>query len=211
MQINGDEHGALAVLILAGGESRRFDGCKLLAPLKGRALLWHTLQKARHLAPGHCYLLTGAWHEKLVSSSALDLHDISVLHHPRWARGMGSSIARGIAALEGKYDQVLIMLADQPLIRVEDYRALLSAPTSDHWDISCALYAGRRGVPAVFRSSCFQALMALDAEQGAKALLESSRFKVIQTALARAERDIDNVAQLCEIRSCQTALHSVSC
>ncbi len=196
----------IAVLILAGGNSSRFDGCKLLAQYQGRPLLSYSLDIAKELAAKDVYLLTGAWHDKLLQEdnhSSL-LAGIHLIHHQQWQQGMGSSIAKGFTHFSADYDAVLIMLADQPLIKLADYQHLLAQLKLDSGnspDISCSLYANKRGVPAVFKHTCFAALMQLQGEQGAKALLYDPHYQTVESSLAAGAIDIDSKDDLFKLNA----------
>lgn len=186
----------IAILVLAAGNSSRFGGCKLLALFKQKPLLSYALDAAKKLSAGNVFLLTGAWHETLLDyAQGTDFLDgVNVIHHENWAQGMGSSIAKGIELLAPNYDALMIMLADQPLISLADYQQLLAQlklDTEEEQDISCSLYANKRGVPAMFNRSCFSRLKKLSGTQGAKALLYDTDFQIIKYNLATAAADID--------------------
>lgn len=181
----------IAVLILAAGNSSRFGSCKLLAEYRGQTLISYSLSAAKRIAPQSTYLLTGAWHQALVVADKNSdlLAGVSVLHHPDWQQGMGSSIATGMQSIAAKYDAVLIMLADQPLLTQADYQQLIAG--LNNADIGCAVYADRRGAPAVFNSRCFDALLNLSGDRGAQALLYNDSYQRFELALPNAAIDID--------------------
>lgn len=191
----------IATLILAGGNSSRFGGCKLLARYRGKALISYSLEAAKAISPGSAYLLTGAWHSALLEADEISglLAGVSVLQHSNWQDGMGSSIAKGMQSIAGNYDAVLIMLADQPLVTLADYQALLAAlekvdvaQGQKAADICCAFYADKYGVPAVFKRTCFEALLKLSGDRGAQRLLYNDRYRKIALNLNSAKVDVDD-------------------
>jgi molybdenum cofactor cytidylyltransferase len=200
----------IAVLILAGGSSSRFGSCKLLAEYQGEALISYSLSAAKKFAPQSTYLLTGAWHQTLVEAAENSdlLAGVKVLHHQDWQQGMGNSIAKGMQSIANNYDAVLIMLSDQPLLTLPDYQQLIAgldntAEQSDHKsaDISCAFYADKRGVPAVFKRVCFEELLKLSGDRGAQKLLYDDRYQRVEIALPNAAIDIDYPQALTQLNT----------
>ena len=196
----------IAILVLAAGNSSRFGGCKLLAQFKEKPLISYALEAAKKLSANNVYLITGAWHEALVKQAEYTglLDSVNVIHHHQWQQGMGSSIAKGIKHLASNFDAVMIMLADQPLITLAQYRqiiAQLKLGLADEQDISSSVYAGKRGVPAIFKHTCFAQLATLDADQGAKALLYEQKYQTVECELAAGAIDIDLQEQLNTLNS----------
>lgn len=126
----------MAALVLAAGRGRRFGGAKLLAPLHGRPLVAHVLELVRR-----------ARDVGLVTDSRLVLAngDAAVAELARAAgvetvandapdRGLSSSLRLGLAALEANAGAAILLLADQPLVRLDVLAALVDA------------WRGRRGV-----------------------------------------------------------------
>ncbi len=91
---------------------------------------------------------------------------LPLLFNRDWQSGMGSSVALGVSAMAESCSEILILLADQPLVTPEDCRQLLTADKLA--DICCAEYSGNWGVPALFRSATFASLMQLKGQQGLK-------------------------------------------
>lgn len=170
-----------ALLLLAAGRGSRFGGAKLRADLAGKPL-------ARHVADR----LAAIPFTRLVavcSSTTPDLPGFErVLLDPVDAP-LSRSIAIGIAALQGE-DAVLIALADMPLVPLVHFEALLTRFDGDR-------VGSRVGdvtmVPAVFGAKHFTALMALEGDRGAGALLGDAPVVVLDPALAL---DIDTPEDL---------------
>lgn len=191
----------IGILILAAGNSSRFGSCKLLAKYRGEALISYSLNAAKKLAAGHVHVVTGAWHQELQQENDRSglLEGINIIHHQYWQQGMGSSIAKGMESISADYDALMIMLADQPLISVLEYQQLLAAlqlGSQKERNISCAVYANKRGVPAVFNRHCFRDLKLLDGSQGAKSLLYNPKYKLVESSLVAAITDIDYQEEL---------------
>ncbi|WP_271274181.1 nucleotidyltransferase family protein [Aliamphritea hakodatensis] len=181
---------ALGILILAAGNSSRFGSCKLLADCKGQPLINYALRTALAFPRAQIQVVTGAWHGDVAAAMTRGtVPRLPLLFNRHWSSGMGSSVALGVSAMAGTCSEILVLLADQPLITPEDCRQLLSADARA--DICCAEYGGSRGVPALFRAGTFASLMQLNGQQGAKALLSNPAFSVIGVELPRAAKDVD--------------------
>lgn len=179
----------IAALIMAAGESSRFGGCKHLASINGVPMLQSAINRV-HGMVAETYAVTGAWHDRISSALAeRSLHGVDLIHNTEWRRGLGHSIAVGVAELAPGFDGVLVLLADQVAITREDIGALLSS--FDGSDIACGVYAGRRGVPALFGKTLFAELKRLDGDEGARSLLYRNDFIVTECPMPRAEVDVD--------------------
>ena len=65
-------------------------------------------------------------------------------------------------------DAVMILLCDQPLISTEILDHMVTAHFAENKPITAAFYAGTLGTPAIFSSSLFDELLALEDNQGGK-------------------------------------------
>ncbi|MGB0203889.1 MAG: nucleotidyltransferase family protein [Neptuniibacter sp.] len=187
----------LRIMIMAAGESSRFEGCKLLAHVDGVPMLHRTAMVARELvdSPAQICAVTGAWHEEIqLAQDKGEIVDVSLLYNPDWEQGLGNSIAFAVQQLKAKTDQLLILLADQVAINPEELKDLLKAAEGS--DIACAFYSGKSGVPAVFGRKVFPLLEQLNGDRGAKELLNSEDLKVTALPMDSAAIDIDRENEL---------------
>ncbi|MEW5297437.1 MAG: hypothetical protein WDW36_000645 [Sanguina aurantia] len=70
------------------------------------------------LASGAKVLVVTGAHATAVTAALSDL-PLSIVHHPDWQLGMGSSLAAGVAEVQARFpfaSGVLVCLADQPLL-----------------------------------------------------------------------------------------------
>jgi len=119
--------------MLAAGLGRRFGGPKLVAPLRGRPLVSYALDVAgRARATG---LLSDlriviAAGDQVLAGLAHDAGAAAAVN-PSPEQGLSSSLRLGLAALDagGALDvgAALVLLADQPLIRLEVVAVLVAA------------------------------------------------------------------------------------
>lgn len=116
---------------------------------------------------------------------------------------MGSSLRVGMAALAQHApdaERVLLLVCDQPRLRLEHLHALLEAEGS----IAAAHYKGKCGVPAVFAHSHFKELAATVGDQGARSLLQS--LAVTRVPMPEAAFDLDTPEDLAALQNLPPSL-----
>ena len=180
---------------MAAGASSRYGGCKLLAKIKEKPLLEYVVANAVALKPIYLAVVTGAWHEQIRAAQTSGiLTRVPLLLNQGWQKGLGHSIAFGVSKLSDEVDKLLIVLADQVAITTENLQVLCAASGSAQ--ISCAFYAGKRGVPAVFDKTCFKMLSQLEGDRGAKVLLYNPELDICDIQMPEAAMDIDTPEDL---------------
>jgi CTP:molybdopterin cytidylyltransferase MocA len=96
---------------------------------------------------------------------------ILLVRNPEADEGMASSIRAGVnAAAQQGSDGTVVLTCDQPALRAQHLRALITDPAQ----VRASFYAGRAGVPAYFPAQNFPALLALRGDVGARDLLRSA-------------------------------------
>ena len=174
-----------AVLILAAGAASRFGSLKQLALIDGKPMLQHCIDTANSLFPDAVYTVLGNQSQQVIDG----ISGTHVIINPQWQRGLGSSIAVGVSYLKDKVDAILVLLADQPRIKVDYLERLVALFEGQH--VACSQYSSHLGIPAIFGKSYFNALMNLSGDKGGKALLESIRPAPKSLALGDFAADID--------------------
>jgi len=180
----------IAGILLAAGRSERFGGHKLLTSLPDGTLLAvraaHTLKRAlpRVLAvirPGDTAL-----------SRCFQQEGLEVLECPEAERGMGHSLAAGVAALADA-GAWLVALADMPFIGEPTCRRIVQA-IADGAELAVPVYRGRRGHPVGFSAVYRDRLLALDGDRGARDLLAANvdRLRLIEVDDPGILRDVDS-------------------
>lgn len=156
---------AIALILLAAGRSERFGGEKLVTPYKGKPLWKWAAEAAEDAGFESLYLVTG-FHTSVVASG-----NWRRVINPDAAKGMGTSIAAGVAAAED-HERVVIVLADMPLIDPAHLRSLAQGTGA----IFTRQVDGKAGCPAGFGRENFAALRMLKGDQGARgaSLLDAS-------------------------------------
>jgi molybdenum cofactor cytidylyltransferase len=133
---------AVAGLVLAAGEGRRFGGAKQLAEVDGRPLIEHALAAVG--AVGRVVVVLGARAGEI--RDAADLGGAEVVVCEEWAEGMGASLRRGLEAV-GDAGEVVVVLADQPYVGP----AVVDRVRATGGVFVRAVYDGEPGHPVVIR------------------------------------------------------------
>ena len=108
--------------------------------------------------------------------------------------GMGESLTTAIGYTKGA-EGWLIALGDMPHVQPRTMRALAAA-IDDGARIAAPLFEGRRGNPVAFHGDYLQLLLALQGDQGARAILKSHAVSEVVVDDAGVVRDIDTPGDL---------------
>ena len=153
------------IVVPAAGRGRRFAGPshKLEQDFDGGTLLGATLRRAIESQLPVVVVTTEALAP--VAAELLAQRDIVVLNAADAARGMGFSIAMGVAERSGAPGW-LVLPGDMPLVRPGTLLAVATA--LEQHPVVCAQYHGRRGHPVGFAAELFSELIQLDGDDGAR-------------------------------------------
>lgn len=187
----------VGVVILAAGESSRMGEPKQLLEFNGKTLIQTAVDAALGSVCRPVVVVVGANADAVERAIS---GNVKIVRNDRWAEGMGTSIARGIEAIEGEVDAVILMLCDQPLITSD---ILNSVAAKAHHGLAAAEYGGTIGVPALFGREFFAELRALNGSEGAKKILLKNEAKVARIACPEATVDLDTAADFQQLRRSQ--------
>jgi molybdenum cofactor cytidylyltransferase len=161
-------------VLLAAGSGSRFGADKLLHPLEdGVAIAAHAARSLLAATPDVVAVVR--WGD-FPLYDMLEQEGCQVVMFQGAARGMGASLAHGVAQARGA-DGWVIALADMPRISAETVRKVLAALEAGAL-VAAPARKGERGHPVGFGAALRDELLALDGDQGARALLERHRDAV---------------------------------
>jgi molybdenum cofactor cytidylyltransferase len=173
--------------VLAAGGGTRFqpglDGThKLLAPWRGRPLVWWAVSSAAGAGLERTWVVAGA-----ADLSGVVPSGVEILANPRWAQGQATSLQVAISrARHEGMDAIVVGLADQPLVPPEAWRAVAEAIAP----ISVATYDGKRRNPVRLASEVWD-LLPVDGDQGARSLIRGRPDLVGEVPCQGDPADID--------------------
>jgi molybdenum cofactor cytidylyltransferase len=183
------------VILLAAGSSSRFGSAKQLADVDGRPMLARAVDTVIALAGRDAVTVVlganAARLEPLVRQSSA-----AVAINPDYAEGIASSIRTGLSQIPAGVRGVLIVLADQVAVTVDDLRGLVARWNREPDRIVAARYDETIGAPAIFPADLFPELAALQGDRGARALLSRHPERVVAVPMPSAAIDVDTPADL---------------
>ena len=163
-----------AAVVLAAGQSRRYTcGNKLLASLDRKPLVVHCLETLLGLGLSRVIVVTGF--ESNLHEDVLSPYKVDFVHNSQFARGMGTSLAAGVAAVPEDVDAAFICLADMPAIEPNVFEsmcaAFLKCPSQD---ICVPVLELQTGHPVLFGRRHFSQLKALTGDRGAQRVITAN-------------------------------------
>lgn len=185
----------VGALILAAGGSGRFGRPKQLLVFRGETLVRRATRAATDACRAGVIVVAGD--TRGLIEAELRESAATVVENPEWGRGLGTSIRCGLRHLmktAPELDAIVLLACDQPFVDAATITALVAEHATSGKPIVASSYANTLGIPALFARSCFEALLALPDDSGAKALIESRRDDVTQIEFEQGAIDIDTPA-----------------
>lgn len=187
----------VAALLLAAGEGRRMGRTKQLMDYQGRPLVVHALAALQAGTGVRAHMVVGA-EADVVADACAALAPV-VVRNADWRVGMGRSLAVGMAAVladAADVGLVLIALADQPLIRAEDYAGMLACAEAHPGKVVAAAFGGRLGAPVVLPAGFVGLALAAEGDVGLRGWLAGMADAVVGFDLPAAGMDLDVLGDL---------------
>jgi len=187
------DHARVSAVLLAAGESRRMGGPnKLLLEHAGRPLLRAAAETL--LASGVRELIVVLGHQHREAQRLLDGLALRCVINAEYRSGQMSSVRTGIEALGETADGIMICLADQPWLQVDDYRFLIDAYRRlPQAVVLIPTVQGRRGNPIILDGRRRADLLASGKNFGCRQFIANNPELVttVEAPNAHFVRDID--------------------
>lgn len=181
----------IGILILAAGSSSRMGISKQMLPVDGISLLGKTITTA---------LQTGYKNVVVVLGSNADEHRIAanefpvttILNH-EWRKGLGTSVKAGVRYFKNQplVKGVVILVCDQPKLTSGVILDLIAKQKQTNQSIVASRYGGTLGVPALFMSDYFDAVLTLQDDHGAKRIILQHQDHASVIDFPSGEIDLD--------------------
>jgi molybdenum cofactor cytidylyltransferase len=188
----------VAAVVLAAGFGRRFGSQKLVAPLEGRPILQHVLDRLAEADIPNPIVVVPP------DASALDgsiaWRDAQRVANPEPGRGLSSSLREGWAAALARTprpDAVIIALGDQPRVSADLLRSLRAAPLDASRPFVVPRYAaGGGGNPVRVEASATALVEEVAGDRGLGPLIAARPDLVRLLAVKGENPDVDTAADL---------------
>jgi molybdenum cofactor cytidylyltransferase len=166
-----------AIVLAAGKSSRMAPANKLFAEIDGIALIDRAVEAATGSTCVDTVVVVG--NEAQRARQALAGRKVRVVENKDFAQGLATSLRAGIAAVPADCDAAVVLLGDMPGVTAAHVDRLVAA-FAPHEDraICVATRQGKRGNPVLWASAYFPEMLALDGDQGARALIRRHESRV---------------------------------
>ena len=193
----------IAAVVLAAGRSTRMRGSnKLLAEIGSKPLARIVVEQALASRARPVIVVTG--HERERVEAALAGLPVRLVHNPDFAKGLGSSLRTGIAAVPAEADGVIVCLGDMPQVDAALIDRLIAAFDPERSALAVVpTIEGKRGNPVLWSRRFFPELMAIEGDVGARHLIGLYGEAVVEVPLTgkAALVDIDTPEALSGVKA----------
>ena len=153
-------------MVLAAGSASRFGGNKLTATVEGIALI----RRALSAVPAERFSRVAVVTQYPEIRDLAEAFSFTPVWNDAPEAGVSRSIALGLGAI-GDCPGALFLVADQPLLRRESVKALVTLWGEKPEGIAALGHRGVRGNPCLFPARLFPELLALTGDRGGAAVI----------------------------------------
>ncbi|HEY7298858.1 MAG TPA: molybdopterin-binding/glycosyltransferase family 2 protein [Xanthobacteraceae bacterium] len=193
----------IAAVVLAAGRSTRMGGPnKLLAEIGGKPLVRIAVEQALGSRARPVIAVTGHEHQR-VETALADL-PVRLVHNSDFAQGLGTSLRAGIAAVPADVDAAIVCLGDMPQVDAALIDRLIEAFDPEKGALAVVpTVNGQRGNPVLWSRRFFPDLMAIEADVGARHLIDRYGEAVVEAPVSGkgAFLDIDTPEALVGLKA----------
>jgi molybdenum cofactor cytidylyltransferase len=191
----------IGAVLLAAGEGRRMGGiAKPLIRLQGVPLITRHLVALSGAGVDEVVVVTGFAREAI--EEEVRSFTVTLAHNEAYAEGQQGSVRAGLAALNGPFDAVIVVLGDQPLIGASDLTELIGAfKKRPAGHVVVPVVQGERGNPIVLDAVARAQILASETNLGCRHLIERQPelVHIHESANTRFVTDLDTVEDLNEL------------
>jgi len=182
-------------VILAAGSASRYGALKQVIAIDGEPMVRRMARNALAARLHPVVVVVGSQRDRVID--CLNNLDVKPIDNADWEAGMGSSLATGVRAMlsgEPAIESLMILLADQPAVAIDDLERMLAAHAMAPGRILASAHEGSVGPPCIFPVTYADELASLLPAEGARVLLDTHAAQVDRFELPSAFRDIDTPA-----------------
>jgi len=167
---------AVAAIVLAAGESRRFGQPKQLLPVGDKTMIQHVVDVALASPVEQVIVVLSCRAEEIRANIAG--RPVQVVVNERWKSGLSTSVKAGLSAVKPEVSAALFILADQPGITPDIIARLIQRYQETRSSIVVPTHRGRWGNPVLFDRSLFKELMQVEGDQGGRQVIAEHKDEV---------------------------------
>ncbi len=170
----------VGAVVLAAGQSRRMGPAnKLLMELDGTPLVRRTVAALRAAKVAQVVVVTG--HQAAEVRQALRGLDVTIIHNPRYADGLSTSLKAGVGALAPDISAAVIGLGDMPGVTAGHVDRLIAGfDPSGGRAIGVPVHNGKRGNPVLWDRRFFGDMREVSGDVGARHLIGANESLVYE-------------------------------
>ena len=195
------EHGKLAGLILAAGESSRMGADKALLDYHGSTFLEGLVSLfLRHVSP---VVVVLGHHAEEIGNSLPARLGLEIAVNTNYKAGQLSSLQAGIKALAPDVTGALLTLVDHPAVEDSTIATMIEVFFASDVPIVVPRYRGRRGHPVLLSRALLVEIAALPPTASAKQVIHAHLDAALQLDVddPGVLRDIDTPADFQDLRA----------
>jgi molybdenum cofactor cytidylyltransferase len=171
-----------AIVLAAGKSSRMAPANKLFVEIDGLSLLDRAVEAATGSSCVDTLVVIG--NEAPRARAALAGRKVRIVENPDFAQGLATSLRTGIAAVPAECDAAVVLLGDMPQVTAAHVDRLVAAFAPHEGRAICvATRAAKRGNPVLWSRAHFAEMLALDGDQGARALIRRHEDEVCEVEM----------------------------
>ncbi len=181
----------IGLILLAAGNSVRYNGIKLLDTVLEKQMYRHIVDKVKTLPLVPKIMVTQ--YDEIAEKVLTDGFHVKINDRPE--DGISRSIRLGLKEaleIEPSLDAVLFSVCDQPYITRNTIEAVIDAYRSQYQEIVCAYYGDKLGNPCIFGRKYFEELDKLTGDIGGKSIIKHNMEDVFLL-------QVDNPKELVDI------------
>ena len=166
-----------AGIILAAGMSERFkDGPKQLLMLKRGYMIEYVIRASLDSELDRIFLVIGHHHKKILKALAennkyFKNDRLEIVINRQYRQGMSSSVRAGLASTGNKFESVMFLLGDQPMIDSPLIDLMLKRFYKSNKKICVPFFKGKRGNPTIFSREHFNLLQRVKGDLGGRDII----------------------------------------
>jgi molybdenum cofactor cytidylyltransferase len=183
----------VGLVILAAGASSRMGTPKQILPVFGKPMIVHLIDEVFNTKCHPVTVVLGANKDKIVP--LLDGIPVTLVDNPFWSNGLGSSVRMGLVGsylLTKGIEALIYITSDMPYVNASLINQMIKlAEDNDGKTIIASKYAGKVGIPALFKKAHFEEILELNGQEGARGIIEKHKNKVLEVTFENGKTDLD--------------------